>query len=65
MVLKDNCLQCNKWKKGSNYNPPGGMLNDLASEHDTGLQMDMKKVHGMMYDDFSIPDFSIVYTPKQ
>jgi hypothetical protein len=39
MVLQDNCLDCKKWLKGAEYNPPSGMLNDLASMHDSGHEI--------------------------
>ena len=61
MILKDNCLSCQKWQTNANYNPPGGMLNSLAAQHDYDVET-QNQVHGMVYDDFSIPKFEGQHT---
>ncbi len=58
MILMNNCLTCDQYGKNANYNPPNGMLNSLASEHDAGVEKSIKKVHGLIYDELTIPDFS-------
>lgn len=32
MILKSDCLDCKKWTSNTNLNPPGGVINDIASQ---------------------------------
>jgi len=32
MILESNCLDCKKWTSPTNFNPPGGVVNDVASQ---------------------------------
>lgn len=61
MILKDNCLSCDKWEKGENYNPPVGLLNNLASQHDAGNEFS-NQINGIIYDEFSSPSFHGAHT---
>lgn len=58
MILQDNSMRCNEYTYNNTYNPPNGILNNLASKHDVGRKFNEKKVHGLIYDELGIPNFS-------